>query len=585
MDRFTNRDVAKILRQVAAALSLKKTSIFQIRAYETAADAIEHSTAEVQDLWEEGKLGDVPGIGENLSQHLDELFRAGKVSHFDSITKGLPPIFFAVLDIPGVGPKTAQKIAEAGVKDLDDLKQKLKSGVLSKKGFSISLVSNLLAGLQDTSSGEQRMLLPFAGEQAAKILKYLGQCKAVRRAESLGSLRRRVATIGDLDFAVASTDPGAVIEHFSKMPGVSRVVNRGEDKATVMLTSHLHLDLLVGEPNSFGALLQHFTGSKHHNIHLRTLAEEKGYSLSEYGINQRKGLATSGRNKAIECQTEEQFYKILGMQTPVPEMREDAGEIELALKHKLPQVIEYGSLKGEVHLHSNFPIDSSHDYGANSLEEIVQKALAKGYQYVGLSDHSPSVSGHSEKDFIRLIENRTREIERLRKKYTHIEVLNGLEVDIQPDGALSLPDSVLKLLDYVIAGVHSSHRMNKKAMTQRIMKALTNPYVKILAHPTGRLLDKRPSFEAEWDQIFDFCAQNKKVMEINAYPNRLDLRDDLVRAAVKRGVMLIINTDAHEVSQMDYIEYGVSVARRGWAEAKDVLNTKDVNSFLVWFNN
>ncbi|KKQ67103.1 MAG: PHP domain protein [Candidatus Daviesbacteria bacterium GW2011_GWA2_38_24] len=575
---FNNQEIAKLLRDVAAALTLKNVSIFQIRAYETAADAIEHSTAEVKDLWEEEKLDQVPGIGKNIQSHLDELFKAGRVKHFEVITKGLPPVFFDLLEIPEIGPKTAKKIVDTGIKSIDDLRNKIENGVLLERGFTEKTLANIFQGLSVALSEKGRILLPIAFAHAERILDNLKSSKDVLAVEALGSLRRRVATIGDLDFAVSSKHPEKVVGHFINMPDVIRVMNKGREKATVLLKSGFQADLLVGAPESFGAILQHFTGSKQHNIHLRGLAEERGYSISEHGVKDLK------HNKLIEIPNEDRLYKLLNMQTPPPELREDTNEIDAALKYELPKLVEYGSIKGDLHTHSDFPLEPSHGPGVNSIQEIVKKAIELNYEYIGISDHSPSVSNHSEKEIINLIEKRTNFIEDIKYSGKSVRVINGLEIDILPNGKLSVPDEALKTLDYVIAGIHSSHRMEKDKMTQRILNALKNPYVDILAHPTGRLLNQRDSYDADWEPIFKFCAQNKKLLEINSFPDRLDLRDDLVRMAIGFGVKLIIDSDAHEVSQMENIKFGIAVARRGWATEEDIVNTWDWKKFSDWFN-
>ena len=338
------------------------------------------------------------------------------------------------------------------------------------------------------------------------------------------------------------------------------------------------MDLLVGDPDSYGALLQHFTGSKNHNIHLRTLAQNQGYSLSEYGV---KDIKTK---KIHPTKTEEDLYKLLGMQTPAPEIREDTGEIEAALRHQLPDLIELKDIKGDLHTHSNYPIKSpSHGPGVDSIKQIMEKAKSLKYNFIGISDHPPGFNTTSKRDMIEWVKMRTKFIQKLKESNKSIRVLNGLEIDVLGDGSLSVPDEALKTLDYCIAGIHSGHRSDKKLITKRILKALSNPYVDILSHPTNRLLNKRVSSEANWQEIFKFCAKNKKLLEINAFPNRLDLRDDLVKQAIKYGVKFIINTDAHEVSQMDNMKFGVAVARRGWAEAKDIVNNWDWTDFAKWF--
>ncbi len=565
---LSNQRLAKILRNVAAAYTIKKAgNFFQIRAYENVADSIEQSTAEVFDLWIEGKLDQIPGIGPSIKGYLEELFKTGKVKHFEQVQKDIPNVVFDLLDISGVGPKTAEKIADLGVKDLDDLKKKLKSGELVNKGFSAKLAQNIMQGLRQLSQKDNRMLLPYAYAQSEKILGYLKKSLFVLKVDSLGSLRRMAATIGDLDFSASSKEPTKVVDYFIKMPGVARILDQGEFKASVVLNSGIRVDLLVGEPDSYGALLQHFTGSKIHNIKLRTYALKKGLSLSEY----------------VRTKTEEEFYRLLGMDVPPPEIREDTGEIEAALEHKLPMLVSLKDIKGDLHLHSNFPIEKpSHGIGADSIEDIVKNAEKLGYQYVGISDHSPSFN--LSKDKIKVtIGKRTNSIQQIKLKTKSIRVLNGLEIDILGDGSLSVPDEILATLDYCIAGIHSGHRGEKDIITKRLISALNNPHVDIISHPTNRLLNERDSSEGDWEMIFSLAAKNHKIMEINAFPNRLDLRDDLVRMAKTYGVKFIINTDAHEISQMDNMRFGVSVARRGWATKEDIVNTWDWKKFSKWF--
>lgn len=575
---ISNAKLAKILKNVAAAYTIRNIgNIFQIRAYENAASSIENSTVEVHDLWQEGKLSEIPNLGAKLQEYLDELFKTGQVKHFEQVQQGIPKVVFDLLDITGIGPKTAQKLAALGVKNLDDLRKKIKSGELVNKGFSSKIAQNIMLGLSDLNQRKDRMLLPYAAVQAEKILNYLKQSPYVLRVYPLGSLRRMVATVGDLDFAASSKQEKEVVDYFVKMPDVVRIVDKGENKATVVFKSGVQGDLLVGQPGSFGALLQHFTGSKAHNIKLRTLASKKGFSLSEYGIKK--------DDKLIKTETEEEIYKILGMQTPLPEIREDTGEIETALDHKLPVLVQLKDIKGDLHLHSNFPIASpSHGPGVDSIEELVKKAVSLGYEFVGISDHPPGFTTSSKPQTIDWVKKRTKFIQKLNQRTKSIRVLNGLEIDILGDGLLNVPDEALATLDYCIAGIHSGHRGSKEKITERLVKALENPHVDIISHPTNRLLNERDSSEADWDIIFKLAAKNNKILEINAYPNRLDLRDDLVRRALEYGVKFIINTDAHEVSQMDNMKFGVAVARRGWATKKDIVSCWDWTSFAKWFS-
>ncbi|MBI2018081.1 PHP domain-containing protein, partial [Candidatus Daviesbacteria bacterium] len=310
---------------------------------------------------------------------------------------------------------------------------------------------------------------------------------------------------------------------------------------------------------------QHFTGSKAHNIHLRTIAQGKGLTLSEH----------------TKAKTEEEFYKVLGMQIPPPEIREDTGEIEASLNHKLPKLVEIKEIRGDLHLHSNYPIKSpSHGPGADLIEDMVKKAASLGYEYVGISDHPPGYTAVSNEEIIKWVQMRTKFIQKLSSGTKSIRVINGLEIDILGNGKLSVPDEALETLDYCIAGIHSGHRSD---ITKRLMHALQNPHVDIISHPTNRLLNERESSDADWETIFKVCAKNGKLLEINGYPNRLDLRDDLVRNALEYGVKFVINTDAHELSQMDNMKFGVSVARRGWAEKKDIVNSWDFTKFAKWF--
>lgn len=577
---YSNADVAKLLREMAAAYSIRGIgNIFQIRAYEGAADSIEHSAADVKDLWEEGKLDQIPGLGEKIRSYIDELFKTGKIEHFEEVKKDIPEVTFKLLRIPGVGPKTAIKLAEMEIKSIEDLQKQIENGEIIKKGLSVKTSQNILAGIKEVlGRDEGRMLLPVAFAHAEKVLEHIRQCKDVIEIFPLGSLRRMNATIGDLDFAASSKNPKKVIDYFVKMPIVGRIVDQGEAKAVVILRNGIHVDLLVGKPDSYGALLQHFTGSKHHNIHLRTLAEKKGLSLSEYGVKNTK------TGEVIPIKEEQGLYKLLNMDTPEAETREDRGEIEAAIKHTLPKLVTLGDIKGDLHLHSNFPLEPSHGPGANSIEEIVQVAKALGYDYVGISDHPPAFTSHSKEKIIELIKTRTKVIQQINMSTKSIRVLNALEIDILGDGSLSVPDEALVTLDYCIAGIHSGHRGSKEQMTKRLLKALASPHLDIIAHPTNRLINERDSSDIDWPVIFEYCAKNKKLLEIDGYPNRLDLRDDLVKLALKYGVKFTIDTDAHAISQMGVMKFGVSVARRGWATKENVVNAWDWTEFKKWFN-
>lgn len=567
MKFISNKQIAHLFRDVAAAYTVKGEQFFKIRAYENAADSAEHATSELKDLWEEGQLDSVPGLGTNIRQYLDELFKTGKVKHFEQTLKDLPDGMFKLLDIGGVGPKTAYKLAtELKIKDLGDLERAIETNkIRDLEGFGKKSEDELKASLLEFKGRPNRYLLPIAFRAAEQLIDYLKKNKNCAQAQPLGSLRRMVATVGDIDIAVASKNPKAIIDSFKKYPQNTRILNAGTISASAILKNGIQADLKIQPLESYGALLQHFTGSKNHNIALRELSLNKGMSLSEYGIKE--------KNKILKFKTEEEFYKHLGLEWIPPELRENKGEIEAAQKNLLPTLVQNKDIKGDIHLHSDFAIEPSHDLGKNSFEEIIRKAKELGYAYVGLSDHSPGFSTHTKEQIVDIIKRRSHKIEQQKAANRGIGILNLLEIDILNTGELSVPEEGLKLLNGAIAGIHSSHKQDKKTITRRLLNACENPYVKVISHPTGRLLMQRDSYEADWPQIFKACEKTGTLLEINSWPSRLDLPDTLIHEALKYKVKFIINTDAHEISEMDNMPFGVSVARRGWATKKDIVNT------------
>lgn len=570
---MTNYEIARLFRQVAAAYTVKKDDRFKITAYERAADAIEHATSDVFDLWEDNMLNAIPGLGKSLTSHLDELFRKGKVKHFEEIFSGLPKGMFAILDVPGLGPKTAYRLAsELNVKSIDDLEKKCSEGKVRKlEGFGEVSEKDILKGIEEYKRRGFRIVLPRAYEIAQKIEDYMKKSQDVLRIDTLGSLRRMSATVGDVDFSVSTKNPEKVINHFIKYKNAERVLEKGEAKASIKLVNGLQADLRVQDPKSYGSLLQHFTGSKEHNIHLREYALSKGLSLSEYGIKKNGKLHT--------FTTEEEFYGYLGLEFIPPELRENTGEIEAALAHKLPKLVDLSDIKGDFHLHSDFPIEPSHDLGVSSMEDIIKKSEELGYEYIGFADHSPSVSQHTKDQIKDLIKRRSEKIEQLKYSSKKMRVYNLLEVDILADNKLSVDDENLTLLDFYIVSIHSSFNQSKEEMTKRIIEGLSHPRALILGHPTGRLLNSREGYAADWDKIFDFCLKNNRFLEINAWSTRLDLPDNLVRDAQKLGVKFAINTDSHAVWHMDNMRFGISVARRGWCPKASIINTLSVAAF------
>lgn len=584
MDNYT---LARLLRTVAAAYAIKGENRFKIIAYERAADSVEHSTIEIKDLWDQGKLDAVPGIGQAIASHLDELFRTGRVKHFEEVRCGLPAAMFALLEIPGFGPQKAYKLAKSlrignSKNPIEELLKAAQEHRIAKiDGFGEASEREIIKRLQEYQRGKtkvSRMVLPYASQLADSILQYLRSCKAMKVAEPLGSLRRQLATIGDIDIAVSSEEPDLVIEHFVKYPSAVRVLEKGPRTCSILVSGNKQIDLMVQPPKAFGSLLQHFTGSKEHNIALREFALGQGMSLSEYGIKYK------GEKRIREYSSEENFYKALKLDWIPPELRENRGEILAASRGKLPSLVEQNGIKGDLHIHSNYDLEPSHDLGRSPLPEIIKMAEDLGYEYVGISDHNPSITDHTDKEIVSIMKERRSKFEHIisSTKSVRIHLFIMLEVDILGDGSLALPEEAFKYVDAVIASIHSSFNKSVTEMTKRVLRGLAHPKVKILGHPTGRLLQKRDGYELDWEEVFAFCKERQKALEINAYPDRLDLPDTLVKSAVEYGVPLVIDTDSHESQQMALMRYGVAVARRGWATKTDIVNTKNNKEFSKW---
>ena len=584
---INNKSIAKLLREAAACYKIKneRSYRFQIIAYERAAETIESLTSEVKDLWKEGKLTEIPGVGPSIQDYIDQLFKFGFVKHIDDLKKNLPGGMFALLDVPGFGAKTAYKLAlefkienpDTAVEEIEKVAKNHKIAPLEGFGEkSEEVITQNLKRFREISSRAYRMPLPFASEIAGRVVDHLKKLPFTAVVEPLGSLRREVATIGDIDIAVATVKPKETLDWFVKYPRTKRILEKGQSTASIIVDTGAQVDLMVQPPASFGSLLQHFTGSKNHNIKLREYAISKKMSLSEYGIKI--------NGKLQKYSKEKDFYRALGMQWIPPELRENTGEVEASLNNSLPHLIELKDVKGDLQIHSNYNIEPSHDLGVNSFSEIVQKAKVLGYSYVGFSEHNPSISKHTTTDIINILKRRKETIEQEKSSTKSVQIISLLEVDILPDGSLAVPDKGMEHLDACLVSIHTSMEMSKEQMTERVLKALQNPFAKILAHPTGRIIGQRIGFELDWDKVFALALKLDKAIEINAAPQRLDLPDILVRYAIKKGVKLIINTDAHEISGMDMMPYGISVARRGWATKDDIINTMPYNELIKWLH-
>ncbi len=589
---MTNKDIAKLLRNVSAAFSIKddKKYRFQFLAYEKAADTIENATSQVEDLIKEDKIDSLPGIGTTIKQRLDELIKTGHVKHFETVLTDIPPAVFPLLDIPTFGPKKAYKLVTAfKLKDpktaIADVETQAKAGKISKlESFGEKSEQDILRAISEFREGygkTTRMLLPFATELAEKLVAYLKQSPDIKDAQPLGSLRRKVTTIGDIDIAVSTNNPDKAIEHFINYPYKERIIEQGSISASILTSGGQQIDLMTQPVESFGSLLQHFTGSKRHNVHLRDYSLRKGLSLSEKGI---KHLTGKDKDKMFSYVTEESFYNAIGLDWIPPEMREDTGEIELAVKHELPKIVELEDIKGDFHIHSNYPIEPSHDLGDDDMQTMLDKANELHYEYLAFSEHNPSVSKHTKEQIHKLLEKRFEKIEQLQMKNKSIRIIKLLEVDILTDGQLAINSVDFKYLDAVIVSIHSSFGMDEEQMTKRVLNGLSHPKAKILAHPTGRMLNQRPGYTLNWGKIFNYCNENNKALEINSWPERLDLPDNLIRQAVDNSVKLVIDTDSHAVEHMNLMRYGVSLARRGWAKPSDIINTWEYNKVIEWLH-
>ena len=576
--KLSNTAIARLLREIAAAYEVKDENRFKIRAYDTAADSIEHATSEVKDLWEEGRLGDLPGVGESISSHLDEYFRTGKVKHFEEVKEGLPPGMFTFFGLEGVGPKRAYRLAkELKVKTIEDLHQAVKEKKIEEmEGFGRRSQELILKAIEGREQHKERILLPVAFSLAERLIEQIKRIPGVERADPLGSLRRMVSTVGDIDIGVATAKPKEVVAAFTKLPDVSRVLGAGGLKASVILKTGRQIDIRVHDPKSYGALLQYFTGSKSHNIHIRKIANDQGLSLSEYGVKKYQGGKIIG--EYLPTGTEEEFYRLLKLPWISPELREDTGEIEAAQKGQLPKLVKDNEILGEIHVHT------THSDGEETTESMIEEAIRLGRQYVGISDHAPSAITRGVAGARAEILKRRKEVEDLRDKFRgKITIFFGAEVNIDAAARMALPDELLTLYEYVIGSIHTSFDQPKEQTTKRLIAALENPLVNALGHPTGRLLGEREAYEVDWEKVFEVAERQKKILEINSYPSRLDLPDDLVRSARRRGIKFLISTDAHRHEHFRNLRFGVSVARRGWCEAADIVNTSEADIFAKLF--
>ncbi len=571
---MTNAEIANFFNEIADILEIKAArgekgeEIYRINAYRRAADAIAREPRPLEQLLREGKLEEIPGVGKAISAKIEEILTTGRLQFLERIRQEVPEGLTRLLRVPGIGPKTAVAIYDhlgiAGIADLEKAAREHK--LRSIPGLGARSEERILEGIEMLMRQSQRIPLGIAWPTAEALLKALREdCPMVSRVAAAGSLRRRKETVGDIDVLATSFDPPAVVYAFTRLPMVEEVVSRGNNKSTVMLRGGIQADLMVLEPGHFGSLLQHFTGSKAHNVHLREVALKLGYHLSEYG------LARDGERLTFEDEAE--LYRALGLQWIPPELREDEGEIEAAMEGRLPRLVEAGEIKGDLQMHTVW------SDGADSIADMAEAAAKRGLQYIAITDHSRGLGIARGLDPQRLEEQR-REIEEVRKRFPQLTILHGVEVEIRSDGSLDLPDETLAKLDLVIASLHSALRQERERVTERLIKAMEHPLVDIIAHPTGRLIGQREGADLDIERVIDVAVRTGTILEVNAAPDRLDLRDAHVRLAISRGVKLVIDTDAHHTEALDFMPFGVATARRGWATARDVVNTLPVEELL-----
>ena len=556
-----NFELARMFEKIADALEIKGENQFKVIAYRKVSRILKDFPEDIEKVYREGRLREIPGIGEGIAKKISEYLKTGEMKKYREALDGIPQGLLELLDIPNLGPKTIKLAHEKlGVKNLEDLKRVIEDGSLAKlPGMGAKKVENIRVGIEMVErkgGGERRFPIGLVSPIVEEVVSVLSSIKGVENVVPAGSYRRCKETVGDLDFLTIAEDGDKVITTFTGMPMVSRVIASGGTKASVIEKNlGIQIDLRVLPSESFGAALQYFTGSKAHNIKLRGIAKDKGLKISEYGVF--KG------DKYIAGRTEEEVYRAIGLVWIPPEMREDRGEVELAMEGNLPEILKLEDIKGDLHIHSKY------SDGADTIEKIAKFGKSLGYEYVGIADHSRSVkyAGGME---IEELYKKMEEIEALNKKISGITILMGTEVDILQDGTLDYPDEVLGKMDFVIAAVHQGF---KKHVTERMLDAMDNLNVDIIAHPTGRLLSGRTGYDVNIEKVMEKAVETGVALEINAYYDRLDLDDINSRMAKQMGVKLIINTDAHNIGMMRDMKLGVCVARRAWLKTEDVLNT------------
>ncbi|HEV2246909.1 MAG TPA: DNA polymerase/3'-5' exonuclease PolX [Terriglobia bacterium] len=567
-----NHEIAAVFEEISNLMKILQEDpkwSFKAAAYDRARRSLENFHERVQDLANDPtrKLTEIPGIGADLASKIKELLETGECQYHQELLKKIPRSLLQLLELQGVGPQTVRLFhQELGVVTVEELEEAVKAGRLDGlPRTSAKTKANILKALEAFQRSVGRYRLDTAYETAEKLVAYLKERQEVEEVTPAGSLRRGRETVGDLDLLVTGTHHARIADHFSQYSGVDQILGKGEGKVSVKLKNGMQVDVRLLEREQFGAALMYFTGSKEHNIALRERARKRGWKLSEYGLSE--------DGKILASRTEEEIYSKFGVQWIPPELREDQGEIEAAEQGKLPKLVEVEDIKGDLQMHT-----TASD-GKASVEEMAEAARKLGYEYILITDHSKAVTIANGLDEKRAVENIKR-IQAARKRVTGIEIWAGAEVDIMGDGRLDYPDELLKQFDIVLVSVHSRMTMPADEMTTRLLKALENPYVRILGHPTGRQILRRDPFQFDVEKVFAAAKQHGVILELNANPERLDLSDRHVKLAKERGMKIVISTDAHRPENFKLMRYGVITARRGWLEKNDVLNTLPAGKFM-----
>jgi DNA polymerase (family 10) len=565
-----NFEIARLFYEMANLLEVRGESVFRIRAYQRGAQTLETLAEDVGVLAERGALTSLPNIGKDLAAKIQEYLATGRMARLDALREGLAPTFLSLLEIRGLGPKTARALFEQlGIESVEQLEEACRTRrIVGVAGVRERTCENILKGIAEWRAGRTRVLLPAARAVARQVADALRAHGGVERLEIAGSLRRMRESVKDVDILVTSTAPARVIETLVSLPSVVEVTGRGETKASVRHQDGLAIDLRVVEPAAFGAALQYFTGSRDHNVRLRQLAIQRGLKLSEYGLfDEATGARVAGA-------TEEEVYGALGLPFIPPELREDTGELEAAREGRLPRLVEPGDLRGDLHDHTDW------SDGHHPLDKLVEAAEARGYEYIIVSDHSRSltIAGGLSVEEVRAQRAKINELQPRHR----IRILAGTECDILEDGRLDFPDEILAELDVVLGAVHSRFKQSRPEMTARIVRALGHPHLDILAHPTGRKIGSREPYDVDMEAVFAAARAHGKAIEINASPERLDMSDVHARRAAELGIPVPINTDTHYLSELDWTELGCAVARRAWIGPAQVLNTRPLEALLAW---